>query len=375
MWMRLHIIFTVGYSLFLLACSKTDDSVKMVSVDVEEKRATPDSVIFASREIVILETVPESLLSYVLMMDLYRDDIYVLDDRRTAVFVFSRTGEYKTKIGRQGRGPGEYGHIMSFYIDRDKDEIAITTDRPNRIMYYSFAGEFLGETETEEIICGVVKTGDKLNARLLHDTYDFGILEMDGHVVKSVEFPDTPELSVDRHRRISPFGEYLTGSRYGILFTRTFDNTLYKVEDGKLIPFITLDFGRYWQHNANTLDHAEITRRVSEGREIYAITNARLTGEDKVIFNGYPNGVFVVDGDTARHYGGITSELSLSPFGKTEMIPILDPETDRVAFAYNAMEFSHLSRKEDRSGYTDEMHRLAALNEGDNPVIFLYKLR
>ncbi|MDR1699907.1 MAG: 6-bladed beta-propeller [Lachnoclostridium sp.] len=360
------------FSLFFLACSKPNDS-RVVVVDVDPQRITPDSVVFANREIVILGTAPEALLSEILAIDIHDDYIYVVDNFRTTVFVFSRNGEFLTKIGRQGRGPGEYVNILAFCIDRDNDEMLIATDRPNKLLYYSLSGKFLGETKTDDLLFEITAGGNTIVCRILDENNDMAIYETNDHVVTSVKHPEMPELQMDRLNLISPVGRKLLGSKHGILFTRTFDNTIYKVEGDNLAPFVTLDFGKYWQRDANLLSMEEVSRNSGENRGIYAITNARLLSRDKVIFNGFPNGVFIVDGDDATHYGEIKSELSL--FGKKDMLPILDPETDYVAFQYRALDFSHLSAKEDRSGYTDEMVRLAALTEDDNPVIFLYKMK
>jgi hypothetical protein len=361
--------------LFLIfACSKPNDP-RVVGVDIDPQRITPDSVVFEDREIVILETTPEVLLSDIFAIDIHDDYIYVMDRFSTTIFVFSRNGEFLTKIGRQGRGPGEYGQILSFAVDRDNDELLIATDRPNRILYYSLSGKFSGETETNDLLFETTVDDNTIVCRILDENNDMAIYEMNGHDVASVKYPEIPEIEMDRQNLISPLGRKLLRSKHGTLFTRTFDNTIYKVEGDDLAPLMTLDFGKYWQQNANLLSPEEISLNSGENRGIYAITNARLMGSDKVIFNGYPNGVFVVDGDTATHYGEIKSELSLSPFGKTDMLPILGPETDYVAFQYRALEFFHLSAKEDRSGYTEDMIRLANLKEDDNPVIFLYKLR
>lgn len=373
--MRVKIIASVCCGLFFIACGKPRE-VGKVSVDTDPKRVTPDSVAFGNREIVILETSRDALLSDISALDIYGDNIYVLDQRRATVFVFGKSGEFISSIGRQGRGPGEYGQILSFCIDRDSGEMLIATDNPNRIMYYSLGGEFLGETEIDDLVVELLRDGDRLVARVMDEDHDLAIYEMDGHAVKSVEYPKLPKLQMDRHRRMSPSGSMLLGSRHGVLFTRSFDNTLYKVDGDRLIPWRTLDFGGFWQDGAGSLSQEDLTLSTFEQRNIYAITNAKFVGRNRVIFNGSPNGVFVLDGNAARHYGSIASELSLSPFGSANMIPILDPRADYVAFTHSAMEFSHLNRlaADARGGLTEEEVRLSAVGENDNPVIFLYKL-
>jgi hypothetical protein len=351
--------------------------VDIVSVDMERGRATADSLVFADKEIIILETAPNGLLSHIESIDLYKDNIYILDSRRISIYVFDRGGRYVSTIGRQGRGPGEYDRIMGFCIDRDNDEVLISTSDPDKIMYYSLSGQFLGETPTEEILFEMVKKDNILISRLLtNDSYDLALYEMDGHAVKSVKYLETPKLDTDKHRSISPSGAMLSGSKYGVLFTRPFDNTIYKIEGDDVKPLVTVDFGGFWQNNANLLPVDEVLRQFGDGY-IYGITNAKLIDRDVVIFNAPTNGVFIVDGDVATHYGGISSNLSFDKSGRKDMTPILDPESDLVAFVYNASYFGHYDYmgEEERQRLTDEMVRLADLKDEDNPVIFLYRFK
>ncbi|MDR2882429.1 MAG: hypothetical protein LBU98_01400 [Alistipes sp.] len=81
------------------------------------------------------------------------------------------------------------------------------------------------------------------------------------------------------------------------------------------------------------------------------------------------------DGDAAHHYGGVTSELSLSRFAQSQTIPILDPETELVAFARPASEFAILREMAPAADIEGDAARLAALKPDDNPVLFLYRLR
>ena len=122
----------------------------------------------------------------------------MLDGRKTGLFIFKRNGSFVSTVGRQGRGPGEYYKISAFFIDRDNDEIIITTDGPNKIMWFSLSGEYLAETKVDDLLYETAKSGNKLYSRLLtNKKYDIALYELDGHAVKSVKYLETPKLKND----------------------------------------------------------------------------------------------------------------------------------------------------------------------------------
>jgi hypothetical protein len=370
-------LFLVGCLAFLEACSSVNPT-ETVSVEIDPQRGTPDSVLLADREVIVLETHPDALLSEVFAIDMYLDKLYLFDQRKEKISDFDRAGNFVSTIGHRGRGPGEYRSIIDFCIDRQNNEILIVTDRPNRILYFSPSGEFLGQTPVDDLLYEIVKDGNKLYAHIFDDNHDFAIYEMEGRAVKSAQYPEMPKLKRNYNNGaiMTPFGRTLTASKYGILFTRTFDNTIYKVMNDELIPFRTVDFGKYYHEDANALDNYELIQRIEQDRIVYGITNARMIGQDRIIFNGFPHGIFTVNGNTARQYGSLTNDLSV--FSHTDMVPILAPESDLVAFSRPAMNMSSyydfVKTKDSSAQFTGDRLRLSQLTEDDNPVIFLYKL-
>ena len=367
----------IGFSLFFFVFACSTENTESVFVDVDPLRKVMDSLIFTDREIIFLDSDnPESLLAGVDAIDIYNDVIYIFDKRSANIFTFSKDGSYLSKIGRKGRGPGEYIRMNTFCIDRDKGEIIISTDTPNKIMFFSLSGEFITETNTDDSLYEIVKKGNYLYSSLIiNGKYDFAIYEMKGHSVKSVKYIEMANRRINREYMMVPPGKMLLMSKSDILFTRTFDNTIYKIKDNELIPLMVLDFGKYNLRNVNTLDNDAVTSEVFRKRKIYGITNAKSL-DGKIIFCGQPNGVFVAENENIVHqYGTIIDTHFLIEHNENHMTPILDSENNIIAFTHQATKFEHLLAMNNNS-YTEEIAKMISnVKSTDNPIVFLYKLK
>jgi len=361
---------------FVSSCS-TPENTKSVFVDIDPSRKVMDSTIFTDRKVIFLESSnPESLLGDIDVIDIYKDVLYVYDKVRMNLLSFSMDGSYLSKIGGRGQGPGEFIRMSSFCIDRDNDEIMISTDVPTKIMFFSLSGKFISETETDDLISEMAKKGDKLYCSIsLNKKYEFAIYTIENRAVKSVKYCDTSDRIINKIYRMVPPGKMLLGSNSEILFTRTFDNTIYKVADDRLIPYMMLDFGKYNLSNVNTLDNDAVTKKVFGDRMIYGITNAKSIG-DKIIFCGQPNGIFVAVGNNvAQQYGTIIDSQFLIEQNENHMTPFLDPGSDIIVFTQQANSFKYLVARH-KNSYTEEtINLISKVDPEDNPIIFLYKLK
>ena len=361
---------------FVSACSTTDNK-ESVYVDIDPKRKVMDSTIFTDREVIFLDCDnPESLLRGINVIDLYKDVIYVYDKPRMNLLTFSKDGSYLSKIGRIGQGPGEYVRMCTFCIDRDNEEIIISTDTPSKIMFFSLSGKFIAETKTDDTLYEIVKKGNNLYSSLIiNDKYEFAIYTLENHSVKSVKYCETPERTFNKENRMQPPGIMLLMSKSDILFTRTFDNTIYKIANERLVPHMVLDFGKYNLSNVNTLDNDAVRSKIFNDRMIYGITNAKSIG-GKIIFCGQPNGIFVAESNnSAQQYGKIIDSRFLIEHNENHMTPVLDPESNIIAFTHQANDFKNLVAI-NKNSYTDEIVKLISnIDPEDNPIIFLYKLK
>lgn len=100
-----------------------------------------DSLIFSdffkAPKVVLLETKPECVVQNIRSLEIYKEDIYILDDRANKLYVFDGNGKFKRTISSPGRGHGEYMKLADFSIDRTKEIIYLLDEDTDEILKFS----------------------------------------------------------------------------------------------------------------------------------------------------------------------------------------------------------------------------------------------
>lgn len=100
-----------------------------------------DSLIFSdffkAPKVVLLETKPECVVQNIRSLEIYKEDIYILDDRANKLYVFDGNGKFKRTISSPGRGHGEYMKLADFSVDRTKEVIYLLDEATDEILKFS----------------------------------------------------------------------------------------------------------------------------------------------------------------------------------------------------------------------------------------------
>lgn len=100
-----------------------------------------DSLIFSdffkAPKVVLLETKPECVVQNIRSLEIYKEDIYILDDCANKLYVFDGNGKFKRTISSPGRGHGEYMKLADFSIDRTKEIIYLLDEATDEILKFS----------------------------------------------------------------------------------------------------------------------------------------------------------------------------------------------------------------------------------------------
>lgn len=100
-----------------------------------------DSLIFSdffkAPKVVLLETKPECVVQNIRSLEIYKEDIYILDDRANKLYIFDGNSKFKRTISSPGRGHGEYMKLADFSIDRTKEVIYLLDEATDEILKFS----------------------------------------------------------------------------------------------------------------------------------------------------------------------------------------------------------------------------------------------
>jgi len=109
---------------FLFSCSSIESNDEEIQLLVagNADSTTKSKIPTNSLSFIRLETKSESLLSYIINIDITKEFCYVLD--RSTLFKFNLDGSFISKIPR-GKGPGEIEFPLNFKFNKERNEIYI----------------------------------------------------------------------------------------------------------------------------------------------------------------------------------------------------------------------------------------------------------
>lgn len=187
-----------------------------------------------------LETNEESLLGSIDKIVYNDKSVYILDKKYTlGIYVFnSLSGEFITKIGKFGNGPGEYTEIFDFSIDNDNQRIYVLCER-KRVMTYSLSGDFI----EEKTLAFYATAMEYLNNRFyfINDNMKEDNLVITDRNYKTISshFPNN-EYGVNYRVLVHP----LIKQNNELIYHRFLDNNIYRIDSiGNVNILYHVDFG------------------------------------------------------------------------------------------------------------------------------------
>lgn len=236
-----EICFTMNVILIfiLLSCNsnrKNTTPILKVSDDILEHNIKLSELI-SDYKIIPLETTENGIIGQPDKIIVHDDQFFILDSRKAkTVFVFSREGKFIRKIGKNGKGPGEYNAPRDFCFVPGSNNLAIVDDK--RVLLYSIEGTYsktivlpipawrIEFTDANHIAC--VPMGDANEMIIVN-------LESRKHVSYFKYVKET-------HKILNfPFIHY---GDSGILFLHNLDYMIYKINGTKISPHIAIDFDK-----------------------------------------------------------------------------------------------------------------------------------
>jgi hypothetical protein len=107
------------------------------------------STISSQARVIVLETTPESMIGAVSKLVATDSMLCVLDKRSKAVLLFDTEGRFLTKVGKVGRGPGEYTSISDCAIASEGETINVLDANTQVIHQYNFRGSYIASVHLD----------------------------------------------------------------------------------------------------------------------------------------------------------------------------------------------------------------------------------
>jgi hypothetical protein len=262
------ISFVLILFLILSCRNLVENSVKdgMFRIDIDNCNVLVDlklSDLFDSCSLVQLETTKECLVDQYIS-NLFISDKYIIINDRNGVYKFSSDGKFIRKIINVGRGPQEISNSINCYYDERNNLLYFDEGglRNNFIYVYDIESESylepikkcFPETWGDFIICndsliiGSIAPGiwGSLDNIKKADTipYAFFIQNFKGEFLSGIpsnkRYEDFQTVFIQR-------AGIITGDKE-IHYKYNFDDTLFKLRDGKLLPYLITIFDK---HNIN----------------------------------------------------------------------------------------------------------------------------
>jgi hypothetical protein len=249
------LLFVSVLALMVASCNqnklKNVEYLNKIDIDPKALYVGNMSDLFEIVDIVFLETSGPSVLSAydITKMRYYNGVFYLFDEwRRRGLFAFDSEGQFIRQIGKRGRGPGEYLTPRDFNINHWHDRIEIYDVLNDKILFFSFDGEFIGEYKLVGMKARAYAVFDPENYVFFNDGHEnygddyqeiprnFFISPVSEFSVKSVSVPTI--YNYDFMNSLNPFSNH----NNRVLFLSGLRDTIYSVFTEGIKPEFILRF-------------------------------------------------------------------------------------------------------------------------------------
>jgi 6-bladed beta-propeller len=146
--MRKYVLFKIYIIIFiiLVSCKQHETQYKKYLETIDLKMALTNrkeillSQIASKIEYIPLETNEDCFIAEVTQLFTYKDKVIIYDQSQQKVLLFNNNGKFINRIGKQGRGPGEYIETMRVNFNEFDSTIVI---KDNCYNFYNLNGKFL----------------------------------------------------------------------------------------------------------------------------------------------------------------------------------------------------------------------------------------
>lgn len=163
---RISVIISASIIIIcLISCDSTQsadriDESRATTIKIATNNGTPDlDSIVRNHKFTLLETSEECLVGEVYKLSCRNKKYYILDRHlQKALFVFDEEGKFRNRIGRRGRGPGEFIEPTDFIVS--DSTVTVFDMFGHKLLYYNPDGTFIRSVRLPYSIYEIESGGD-----------------------------------------------------------------------------------------------------------------------------------------------------------------------------------------------------------------------
>lgn len=375
-------LFFLLFSLLVQSCKKNvfiDDSKVITATLKETNLKLIDTAFFKSRQVIELETVDKSLIGVISRIIAFKNKLFIFDKPRQRLFIFDDNGKFISSIYHIGQGPGEYSQITDICFDSSMKQFIFLCSIPFKLIYYDLNGKFIREQKLDDLYFEI--KADKSYIYLLRSpSYNYkankySIYAMDK---KTQSIEPIMEANHEISSNHVDGNEFVSGKN--LVYSRRFDNHIYKLQNGKINTQYTIDFGKFNLSETFKNENygvVEFNNICNHNNTVYGIVNSYETSHF-LFFKTNHASIYSLSKKT-----NIINEFnacfdSKYDIGTTHFLPIEDL-SDKIACIYYSTFFDNykkdLKEKNVKVVLKDISNLANRVNIDSNPVLFIYQFK
>ena len=214
-----YLVILIFVGILLSACNDALFDISQKSNLLEDPSSLFDKI-----ELIQLETTDSSLIGNIKKIELLDSSIYILDGTQRCILVFDNYGNFKKKLSKIGKGPGEYVNIGDFNVEKD-GTIEVLSNY--KIIIYDKDFNVTDEINLPDVAHFFYKL-DKRNYALYH-LQAKNRLTIYNSISSKTIYTGIENPKYSRLMPVNPFYSPFYSSGKGVFLKSPFTNDIYKV--------------------------------------------------------------------------------------------------------------------------------------------------
>lgn len=377
-------LYILCFILFI-SCKngQLEDSIYNVEILTFKETAgvLEDTTFFKSMFMVPLEINNSALIARINRIYMANDTLFILDTNYRSITIFNKEGKYINSIQNLGVGPKEYVDLGDICLDSKNKELLVLCTRPSKLQFYNYQGEFLREKGL----------GDKYYSYVAADG-QYIYLQDDTNVNKSNKEVDIYDQHLNfisgtlDHGEVFKNKDFHTVNHFGhgntmtqnsfIYIAREFDNIIYEAREGKVYPKYQLDFKEHrlpkelLNSKMKPFDFLDFCKKKQ-----YVISLKEIVEVGGKILFVTNIGIFICDKQSGDMIQYTFMLDTMSGMGSSDIQVIGNTNKIAMIWSVNSLKrMTEMVAKYSNSKINlDFIKRINAMDEEDNPVLFIYE--